>query len=168
MEAARVVTVSDRSARGERPDATGPVLVARLREAGWDAAGALVPDGADSVRAAIAEAVASGARLVVTTGGTGIGPRDETPEGTAPLLARTLPGIPEEIRRRGGSHGMLSRALAGIATGPGGRGALVANLPGSPGGAADGLDVVLSVAAHVLSQLDGGDHDAAAHRAATA
>lgn len=152
-----VVTVSDRSAAGERDDASGPAAVAALREAGWTCGDpAVVPDGAESVAAALRAAVATGAGLVVTTGGTGVGPRDRTPEGTAQVLDRELPGIAEELRRIGAAEkpgGMLSRGLAGV-TGA----ALVVNLPGSPAGVASGMPVILAVAHHVVSQLAGGDH----------
>jgi len=157
MRRAAVITVSDRSAAGLRADASGPVAVRLLRDAGWDCADAvIVPDGADSVAAAIRDRIADGARLVVTSGGTGISPRDQTPEGTARVLERELPGIAEELRRRGAAQkpaGMLSRGLAGIAFG-----ALVVNLPGTPAAVETGVPVVLSVAGHVLDQLDGGDH----------
>lgn len=152
-----VVTVSDRSAAGERADASGPVAVAALRNAGWTCADAtVVPDGADSVEAALRAALETGAALVVTTGGTGVGPHDRTPEGTARVLDREVPGIAEELRRIGTSEkpaGMLSRGLSGVAGG-----ALVVNLPGSPRGVASGMPVILAVAAHVVSQLSGGDH----------
>lgn len=159
---AAVITVSDRSAAGLREDGAGPVAVAAFREAGFDCADAVVvADGAESVREALRSALAAGARVVVTSGGTGIAPRDQTPEGTADLLERRLPGIPEELRRIGSAvapGGLLSRGLAGIAGG-----SLVVNLPGSPGAVADGMRVVLSVAPHVIDQLDGHDHRAAAH-----
>lgn len=152
-----VVTVSDRSAAGERADESGPVAVAAMRDAGWTCAEAtVVPDGADSVEGALRAALATGATLVVTTGGTGVGPRDRTPEGTARVLDREVPGIAEELRRIGAAEkpaGMLSRGLAGVAGS-----ALVVNLPGSPRGVASGMPVVVSVAAHVVSQLSGGDH----------
>lgn len=152
-----VITVSDRSAAGERADAAGPVAVAALREAGWDSADArIVPDGADSVETALRAALRDGARLVVTTGGTGVAARDETPEGTDRVIERALDGIPEELRRRSVAEkpaGMLSRGRAGVA----GR-ALIVNLPGSPAAVASGMPVVLSVAGHVVHQLDGGDH----------
>ncbi|QAY74766.1 MogA/MoaB family molybdenum cofactor biosynthesis protein [Agromyces protaetiae] len=159
---AAVVIVSNRSARGERADTVGPTLVGRLRSAGFDVADPrVVPDGVDTVRRAIAAELAAGSRLIVTSGGTGIGPHDRTPEGTAPLLAHHLPGIAEALRREGMTrtpHAALSRGLAGVADQPGTGGALVVNLPGSPGGAADGIALVLELAPHAISQLDGGDH----------
>ena len=154
---AAVVTVSDRSARGERDDASGPVAVAALREAGYACESAVVvADGIESVEAALRQAAASGARIVVTTGGTGLGPRDLTPEGTARVVERTLPGIAEELRRRGTEDtpaALLSRGLAGIAGG-----ALIVNLPGSPRAVASGMPLIVALARHVVEQLDGGDH----------
>ncbi|HWI31567.1 MAG TPA: MogA/MoaB family molybdenum cofactor biosynthesis protein [Microbacterium sp.] len=154
---AAVITVSDRSARGERVDASGPVAVNALRVAGYDCDDAdIVTDGADSVATALRAALAAGARLIVTSGGTGVGPRDATPEGTAEVLERTIPGIAEELRRVGAAEmpaALLTRGLAGVT-----RDALIVNLPGSPGGVASGMPVVLSVARHVIDQLAGGDH----------
>lgn len=161
---AAVVTVSDRSAAGVRADAAGPVAVAALRSAGFGCdAARVVPDGAASVQEALRAVLADGARLVVTTGGTGVAPRDATPEGTAALLTRELPGIPEELRRVGAAEapgGLLSRGLAGVVD-PGElseQGALVVNLPGSPRAVASGIPIVLAVAGHVIDQLGGGDH----------
>jgi molybdenum cofactor synthesis domain-containing protein len=159
MIRAAVITVSDRSAAGERTDTSGPAAVAALREAGFDCAGAVVvADGADSVERALQAEIVAGVKLVVTTGGTGVGPRDETPEGTARVITRAIPGIAEELRRRGAAEkpaGMLTRGLAGVVD-P--YGALVVNLPGSTAGVASGMPVVLSVARHVIDQLGGGDH----------
>ncbi|KQP70347.1 molybdenum cofactor biosynthesis protein [Microbacterium sp. Leaf288] len=159
MTRAAVVTVSDRSAAGSRTDASGPLAVAALREAGFDCADAVVvPDGADSVERALTAEVVAGVKLIVTTGGTGVSPRDQTPEGTARVVTRQIPGISEELRRRGAAEkpvGMLTRGVAGVVD-P--HGALVVNLPGSPGGVASGMPVVVSVARHVLDQLGGSDH----------
>ena len=156
---AAVITVSDRSAAGEREDASGPVAVQALRDAGFACEDAvIVADGADSVERALSAYVEAGVRLIVTTGGTGVGPRDATPEGTARLLTREVPGVAEELRRRGVAEkpaGMLSRGLAGVID-P--YGAFVVNLPGSPAGVASGMPVVLSIARHVLDQVSGGDH----------
>ena len=155
---ARVITVSDRSAAGLREDRGGPLAVSLLREAGFDCADpVVVPDGADSVETALRAAVASGAGLVVTTGGTGIAPTDRTPEGTARVLDRDLPGIAEELRRRGLADtplSVISRGLAGIA----GPRTLVVNLPGSPRAVSSGIAVIAEIAPHVLDQLAGGDH----------
>lgn len=157
---ATVITVSNRSARGERPDTSGPLAVERLEAAGWEVTPVLIPDGAAEVEAALRAALAAGARLIVTSGGTGVTPQDLTPEGTAPVLARALPGIAEEIRRRGAAAvptAILSRGLAGMAESDSG-GALIVNLPGSPGGVRDGIEVVLEVARHAIEQHAGGDH----------
>lgn len=159
MSRAAVITVSDRSSSGGRDDASGPVAVAALRDAGFDCADAVVvPDGADSVERALVAEILAGAKLIVTSGGTGVSPRDETPEGTRRVVTREVPGIVEELRRRGAAEmpaGMLSRGVAGVAD-P--HGALIVNLPGSPKGVASGMPVVLSVAQHVLDQLGGSDH----------
>lgn len=159
---AAVIVVSDRSARREREDASGPRAVELLTEAGFEAAITVVPDGADSVREAIRSALAAGARLVVTSGGTGVGPRDETPEGTWPLLAKELPGIAEALRAEGLKKtpmAALSRGLVGVAgvEGEPPR-SLVANLPGSVKALEEGLAVLLPLVPHILDQLDGGDH----------
>ncbi|UNK71434.1 MogA/MoaB family molybdenum cofactor biosynthesis protein [Microbacterium sp. H1-D42] len=157
MFAAAVLTVSDRSASGVRDDTAGPLAVAALREAGFACDDAVVtPDGSDAVERALRRMLASGIRLIVTSGGTGVAPRDETPEGTSRVLERELPGIAEELRRAGAAvkpAAMLTRGLAGVA----GR-TLIVNLPGSPKAVAEGMPIVLSVAAHVLDQLDGEDH----------
>jgi len=155
--AAAVLTVSDRSSAGERDDTSGPVAVAALREAGFACAEpVVVPDGADSVEGALRELLADGIRFIVTTGGTGVSPRDETPEGTARVLTREVPGIAEELRRRSTAEkpaGMLSRGLAGLAGET-----LIVNLPGSPAAVASGMPILLQVAPHVLAQVRGEDH----------
>lgn len=159
---ARVITVSDRCAAGVREDRSGPIIADALTSGGWSVTMAIVPDGADAVRAAIEDGLSDGADLVVTTGGTGVGPRDRTPEGTRPLLDRELPGIAEALRAQGGAisaHGWLSRGVAGVVDPRDGRpGALVVNLPGSPGGARDGVRLLLELAPHAVGQLAGGDH----------
>lgn len=156
---ASVITVSDRSSRGERADASGPRAVELLAEGGFGADATVVPDGIDSVRRALTVAIGSGARLVITTGGTGIGPRDLTPEGTRPLIARELPGIAELLRREGAQHNpmaVISRGLAGVTadSAP----ALIVNLPGSVAAVEEGLSALLPVLPHILDQLGGGDH----------
>lgn len=156
---AAVLTVSDRSAAGEREDSAGPVAVAALRDAGFACDDALIiPDGADSVERALSAFIEAGIRLIVTTGGTGVGPRDATPEGTLRVVTRSVPGVAEELRRRAAVEkpaGMLSRGVTGVVD-P--HGAFVVNLPGSPAAVASGMPVILSVARHVIDQLGGGDH----------
>ena len=158
--AAAAITVSDRCARGERTDVSGPALVSALAADGYRIEAArVIPDGEDNVRHAIQVAMASGARLIITTGGTGVSPRDRTPEGTRPLLTRELPGISEALRREGARRtpmAALSRGLAGIADGP--PDALVINLPGSVDAVRESLTVLLPLVPHILDQLDGGDH----------
>lgn len=155
-----MIVVSDRSASGERADASGPAASALLKDAGYDVTVSVIPDGEESVREEIQGALVDGAQVVITSGGTGIGPRDRTPEGTRSLLTRELPGIAEELRRHGASKNpmaVLSRGLAGIADGHGSR-ALVANLPGSVKAVGEGLEVLLPLIPHILDQLRGGDH----------
>jgi molybdenum cofactor synthesis domain-containing protein len=152
-----VLTVSDRSAAGERADTSGPLLVDLLRSLGFGVADpVVVPDVEGDIEAALRAAVGSGADLVVTTGGTGLSPRDVTPEATMRVVDRLAPGIAEAIRgdnRERVPTTILSRAVAGIA----GR-SLVVNLPGSTGGVRDGVAVLAPVVGHVVAQLRGGDH----------
>ncbi|MCP1428686.1 molybdenum cofactor synthesis domain-containing protein [Microbacterium foliorum] len=154
-----VITVSDRSFSGEREDRGGPIAVGLLREAGWHCPDAeVIADGEASVADALRRAVARGVRLIVTTGGTGVGPRDETPEGTRRVITREVPGIAEELRRSGLADtplSVLSRGLAGVVDPAG---TLVVNLPGSTRAVASGVPVVLTVARHVVDQVEGGDH----------
>lgn len=158
----RVITVSDRCAAGLRDDLSGPVLVEALASHGHEVSLVVVPDGEESVRAALLEALDAGARLVLTSGGTGVGPRDRTPEGTRPVLDRLLPGVAELLRAKGAehsAHAALSRGLVGVVDAvDGAGGALVANLPGSPKAVREGADVLLPLVPHVLDQLVGGDH----------
>jgi molybdenum cofactor synthesis domain-containing protein len=154
---ATVISASNRAAAGVYEDTTGPLIVEALSCLGFDVTGpVVVPDG-QPVADAIAVAVASGARAVITTGGTGLTPTDLTPEVTGPLLDREVPGIAEAIRAYGAAHGVptaaLSRGLAGIAGD-----ALVVNLPGSRGGVKDGLAVVVPLLQHAVEQIAGSDH----------
>ncbi|WP_022919564.1 MogA/MoaB family molybdenum cofactor biosynthesis protein [Ruania albidiflava] len=153
---ATVITVSDRCANGVREDRSGPEAARRLTEAGYAVEVQVVPDGADNVADAITAAVGSGAQLVLTSGGTGVGPRDLTPEGTSRVLEKVLPGVAEAIRRRDEATVPTSALGRGVAGTCGS--AFVVNAPGSVGGVVAAVEVVLPLVAHVLSQLDGGDH----------
>jgi molybdenum cofactor synthesis domain-containing protein len=151
------VTISNRAAAGVYEDRSGPVLVDLLRAAGCEVDGPVViPDGA-TVQAALQDAVAAGYDLVVTTGGTGLTPGDETPEMTRMVLEREIPGIAEMIRAAGVAAGVpaaaLSRGLAGVANTT-----LIVNLPGSTGGVRDGMAVLASLIEHAVDQIRGGDH----------
>jgi molybdopterin adenylyltransferase len=148
---ARVITVSDGVVDGTRDDASGDALAERLAAAGFDVVDRVqVPDGVESVATAIAQACDGFAGLVVTTGGTGFGPRDLTPEGTRAVLEREAPGLAEAMRLVS-PLGRLSRAVAGT------RGtALVLNTPGSTKGCVECLEAVLDVVPHALDLLSGG------------
>jgi molybdenum cofactor synthesis domain-containing protein len=151
------VCASNRAAAGVYEDTTGPLIVAALTEAGFEVTGpVVVPDGAP-VGEAIREAVAGGARAVLTTGGTGLTPTDLTPEVTRPLLDREVPGIAEAIRAYGVAHGVPTAALSRGVAGVSGQ-ALVVNLPGSRGGVKDGLAVVVPLLRHAAEQIVGSDH----------
>ena len=152
-----VVVASNRAAAGIYEDTTGPLLVSFLRELGFEVDEPRVaPDGAP-VGEAIAALVEAGARVVLTTGGTGLTPTDRTPEVTRPLLDREIPGIAEAIRAAGMAKGvpsaMLSRGLAGLAGT-----CLVINLPGSRGGVKDAIEVLRLVLQHAVEQSVGSDH----------
>jgi molybdenum cofactor synthesis domain-containing protein len=138
-------------------DTTGPRIVAALTDLGFgDVTAQVIPDG-EPVREALTAAVGAGADIVVTTGGTGLNPNDQTPEMTRKVLDYEVPGIAEAIRAYGVSAGIatavLSRGLAGVAGAT-----LVVNLPGSSGGVKDGLAVLLPIVEHTLDQIHGGDH----------
>ena len=153
---AKVLTVSDGVAEGTRDDASGRALVEGLTAAGYEVVEQRVAaDGVESVANALRDLAEGFAGLVITTGGTGFGPRDLTPEGTRVVIEREAPGIAEAIRRAsdsdGRGFGMLSRGVAGA------RGeALICNLPGSANGAREGLAVLLPIAGHALDLLAGG------------
>lgn len=154
--AAHVITVSDRVTAGERTDDSGPLAVSMLSSAGYTVSASCVADGVDSVAAELRRVLSHGSGVIVTTGGTGVSPRDQTPEATTQVLERQLPGIPEMLRAAGRAkspHAALTRGLAGV-TGA----SLVVNLPGSPRAVSESLEVLLPVVPHILDQLDGGDH----------
>lgn len=152
-----VITVSDRCSAGTAEDRSGPRAASLLQEAGYAVDPVqVVPDGLDIVEQALRAAVDGGARVVLTTGGTGVSPRDHTPEATRAVLDRVLPGISEEIRRVGSRTvptALLGRGLIGTAGT-----SVVINAPGSPGGVADTLSVVTPLLGHLLAQLEGADH----------
>jgi molybdenum cofactor synthesis domain-containing protein len=156
MIRARVIVASNRAAAGVYADTSGPLLVAGLQELGCEVDDAVVvPDG-PPVEEALRAAVAAGCDVVVTSGGTGISPTDATPEMTRRVLDYEVPGIAEAIRaesRAAVPTAALSRGLSGVA----GR-TLIVNLPGSRGGARDGLAVLGRIVTHAVDQLRGGDH----------
>jgi molybdopterin adenylyltransferase len=155
---AAVLTVSDGVSVGEREDRSGKVLAELLAGEGYEVERRVVPDELDHIEAAL-EDLSRETALVLTTGGTGLGPRDVTPEATLRILERLAPGIAEAIRADAIAktpHGLLSRGIAGVANA-----ALIVNLPGSPGGARDGFEVLRPALGHALELLAG---EATAHQ----
>jgi molybdopterin adenylyltransferase len=155
---AAVLTISDGVAAGEREDASGDALEELLAADGYDVVRRIVPDEREEIWAAIRD-LAAGARLVLTTGGTGVAPRDVTPEATLGALDREVPGIAEAIRADSipkTPHALLSRGVAGTIGS-----SLVVNLPGSPGGCRDGFAVIRPALEHALRLLAG---EATAHK----
>ncbi|MFG2085153.1 MULTISPECIES: molybdenum cofactor biosynthesis protein B [unclassified Spirillospora] len=150
------VTVSNRAAAGVYADRSGPVLAEMLAELGCQVDGPVViPDG-EPVADTLRDAVATGYDVVVTSGGTGLTPTDQTPEMTRQIIEWEIPGIAEAIRLEGRDKvpaAILSRGLAGVAGGT-----LIVNLPGSTGGVRDGMTVLGRVLTHALDQIKGGDH----------
>jgi molybdenum cofactor synthesis domain-containing protein len=151
-----VIVASNRASAGVYEDRSGPLLVEGLTQLGCDVSGpVVVPDG-DPVGDALRQAVGDHVDLVVTSGGTGINPTDRTPEVTKGVLDYEVPGIAETLRavsREAVRTSILSRGVAGVADRT-----LIVNLPGSTGGARDGLDVLAKILDHALDQLHGGDH----------
>jgi molybdenum cofactor synthesis domain-containing protein len=154
---ALVITVSTRVAAGVYEDRSGPIIVESLTQLGFAVTGPLVvPDG-EEVGAALADAVEQAYAVVITTGGTGLSPNDHTPEQSRAVITRDIPQLAAAVARYGADHGVptavLSRGVAGTAGQT-----LIVNLPGSSGGARDGMRVLGPVLEHALSQLRGGDH----------
>ena len=161
MYHAAVLTVSDRSFRGERPDAGGPLVAELLKNGGYEVTvTAIVPDEQAQIEEKLCQIADSGEiQLLVTTGGTGFAPRDVTPEATLAVCDRLTPGIPEAMRYASmqvTSRAMLSRAQAGIR-----KGTLIINLPGSPKAAKENLEAVLPAIGHGLEMLSGRPADCA-------
>ena len=145
-----MLTVSDGVSAGEREDESGDLLAAALAEDGWEVERRTVPDDRDEIATALRELAGTSA-LVLTTGGTGFGPRDVTPEATAEVVERGAPGIAEAVRADAVAktpHGMLSRGTAGIVGST-----LVVNLPGSPGACRDGWAVLAPAVGHAVKLL---------------
>jgi molybdopterin adenylyltransferase len=151
---AQVVTVSDRCFAGEMEDESGPAVAALLREAGFEVIGpVVVPDSRARIIDELLAAAAAGLELVVTAGGTGLGPRDVTPQATSALLDYRVDGLAEEMRRAGREKtplAMLSRSLAGVR-----ERTLILNLPGSVRGATESLEAVLPALGHAIQLLRG-------------
>jgi molybdopterin adenylyltransferase len=148
-----ILTVSDRSARGEREDASGPVLARLVEEYAWTVSRrSTLPDNESAIRELlIAWADGGDLDVILTTGGTGFSPRDVTPEATRVVIEREAPGLAEAMRAaslRVTPHAMLSRVVAGIR-----RKTIIINLPGSPKGAAENLLVVVPVLPHAVQLL---------------
>ena len=160
MFTAKVITVSDRSARGERPDGSGPVVKTLLEEAGYQVVDCIiVPDEMEEIAQALRQGAEEDVALILTTGGTGFAPRDVTPEATLSVVERQTPGIPEAMRAaslRITPRAMLSRSAAGIL-----KRTLIVNLPGSPKAAKENLEAVLPALDHGLLMLRGAPADCA-------
>ena len=160
---AAVLTVSDRSAAGEREDASGPRLAGLLEDRGWVVSERrVVPDDTTAIAAALADLAGSGVALILTTGGTGLAPRDVTPDATRSVADREVPGIAEALRAAGlgeTPHAMLSRATAAVR----GR-TLIVNLPGSPRGAESGFRTLAPVLDHAVALLAGDAAESSPHQ----
>lgn len=158
-----ILTLSDRSARGEREDASGPALAARIGREGWAAVRSLIlPDDESAIRQTLsAWADAGDLDLILTTGGSGFAPRDVTPEATRALIEREAPGLTEAMRAASlkvTPHAMLSRGVAGIR-----KRTIIINLPGSPKGAVENLEAVIPVLEHAVKLLQNSPEAEAGH-----
>ena len=154
-----ILTVSDRSFSGERPDRSGPALAQAVADRGWTVSEVrVIPDERDVIADCLREiADGGGAEIILTTGGTGVAPRDVTPEATLEVLDKRIPGLPEAMRAaslRVTPHAMLSRAEAGTH-----RGCVIINLPGSPGGAVECFGVAAPALEHASELLKGRQAD---------
>ena len=154
-----VLTISDSVSRGDREDLSGPAVIAFCRSKNWEVVTSLrVADDPADIRQQLREfADKSRVDLILTTGGTGLGPRDNTPEATQAVIERIVPGIAEEMRRAGAakvSTALLSRAIAGTR-----HRSIIINLPGSPTGAVESLGAIAHLLPHAIEVLNGGSHD---------
>ena len=159
-----IITVSDRSSLGERPDASGPVLRESVISQGWTVSHqTIIPDEPDQISGMLREWADVGELdVILTTGGTGLSPRDVTPEATAAVVDRLIPGIGEAMRAASlqiTAHAMISRGIAGVR----GR-TLIINLPGSPKGALENLEVVLPVLPHAVRLVQSDPRAEAGHQ----
>jgi molybdopterin adenylyltransferase len=157
-----ILTISDRSSRGERPDLSGPALSARVQELGWIVSlASIVPDEITEIKNVLLDWCAQGLSLILTTGGTGFTPRDVTPEATLAVLEKVAPGLSEAMRNdslKMTPHAMLSRAIAGI------RGStLIINLPGSPKAALENFSTVIPIIPHAVELLSNDPNSEAGH-----
>ncbi len=159
-----ILTISDRSARGEREDLSGPKLAGKITENGWEAVRQdVIPDDPQKIGSWLVDVSDSGdIDLILTTGGTGFSPRDHTPEATLAVLDRLAPGLAEAMRfasLKKTPHAMLSRGVAGM------RGkTLIVNLPGSPRGAVENLEVILPVLEHAVALLQDDPESESGHQ----
>jgi molybdenum cofactor synthesis domain-containing protein len=154
-----VITISDSVSSGKSEDKSGPAVVARCRELGWEIKSSLViPDDPPSIREQLRQFADSGrVDLILTTGGTGLSPRDSTPEATIAVADRLVPGFAEEMRRKGMEktpRAILSRAVAAVR-----HKSLILNLPGSPKGAVESLDALVDLLPHSIAIIHGARHD---------
>lgn len=159
-----VITVSDRAASGAREDRSGPLLAELFRAQGYEVIGPrLVTDGVEPVAEGIATGIEEGFGLIVTSGGTGVSPRDFTPEATRRFVTRELVGVAEQLRSAGARHtplASLSRGVVGVAdaTDDDQTGTLLVNLPGSSAGVEQSMEALVPLLPHILSQIIGWDH----------